>query len=719
MAGFIALQRAVARVGTVVDAATALSVLGGRGILSSASAHGAVVALFHYARHRAPLIALLLVGTVLQGGDGRLTPMCGILGFVGPRAFGVELFGRALDVMVKRGPDDRGIYEEPEVLLGHRRLSIIDLSPAGHQPMASRDGRFVIVFNGEVYNFRELRRPLEKDVPFRSSSDTEVILELFAREGPACLDRFRGMFAIAIWDRLEQRLFLARDRMGIKPLYFWPRPQGIAFASEVKALRALPGGPSGVEPEALVQYLAWGSVPAPLTMTKGAESLLPATWLLWKRGAITRRTYWDFPVGADVAAVACNGRTLAADEHRPLRYLHNTRDEALKALRPLLREAVAYRCISDASLGAFLSGGIDSSSVVALMRAAGQRDLRTFSISFPQTALDEGPFAVKVAERFHTRHTDVSISADSAADNLDVFFAAMDQPTCDGFNTYMVSKFARQGGLTVSLSGLGGDEIFAGYGHHRRILRALPWLKTLPRLGVKAAAGGFAHLTQRYAKLEALTLPGPPLARLFYAARGLFMPTQIRALVDPNILAQTALGHGDGSSLLPSSLFPLTSSLSPFHALVALELRRYLHDQLLRDSDVFAMAHSLEIRVPLIDHRIVETIFQTAPAAVLGSSFTASLLPHPSFHPKALLLSALPEPLPYLCTHRPKMGFTFPFDRWMRGSWKASIDEQVAGLGGTTILNHPVVRQAWERYQRGSLHWSRPWTLLTLGRYHP
>lgn len=642
--------------------------------------------------------------------------MCGILGLIGPRSFDAEAFGKALDVMRSRGPDDRGIYEAQDCLLGHRRLAILDLSPMGHQPMASHDGRYLIVFNGEVYNFSELRKPLEDEgVSFRSHSDTEVILELYARKGPKCLDDFRGMFAMAIWDKMEKSLFLARDRMGIKPLYVWPRPDGIGFASEVKALRALPDGPSGTEPEALVQYLAWGSVPAPLTITKGVESLMPATWMIWKGGSITRRAYWDFP-----GSSAASGAPSRVTGHQsPVTFLYNSRGEALEVLRPLLREAVAYRCISDAPLGAFLSGGIDSSSVVALMRKAGQKALHTFSISFPQTSLDEGPFAVKVAEQFGTCHNDVAINSTLAEENLDAFFSAMDQPTCDGFNTFMVSKFAKQGGLTVSLSGLGGDELFAGYGHYRRILRSLPWLKAFPRLGTRAASRGASHLSRRYAKLEALTLLPIQnskfniqnyLGALYYAARGLFMPSQIRDIVHPDILSQTALGSGDASSLLPapfSSVSLLTSNFSRLHSLMALELRRYMHDQLLRDSDVFGMANSLEIRVPLIDHRIVETIFQTAPEIIRGSTFS------PSNQPKALLLDALPAPLPRLCTHRPKMGFTFPFDAWMKGPWAETMGDKFQHAAKQDGLFAPsAAERIWQRYSAGDAHWSRPWAVL-------
>lgn len=611
--------------------------------------------------------------------------MCGILGYIGKREFDPEAFGRTLDVMKNRGPDDRGIYEEPEVLLGHRRLSILDLSPAGHQPMTSPDGRYVIAYNGEVYNFKVLRNSLEKEgARFRSSSDTEVILHLYAREGPSCLDKFRGMFAIAIWDRVERRLFLARDRMGIKPLYVWRFPGGIAFASQVKALRRMPGGPSLVNPDAVVQYLLWGSVPCPLTILSGAECLEPATWMTWDAaGGETQRCYWAFPEG-------------------PTRY--QTREEALEALRPKLAEAVALRCISDAPLGAFLSGGVDSSSVVCLMREAGQRDIRTFSISFPHTDLDEGPYAVKVAEQFETFHEDISITEGMVRSEMDAFFGAMDQPTCDGLNTYMVSKFAKQGGITVSLSGLGGDELFAGYPSFRRAVWLAPHLRRFPRLAVWAGARAAAFFGERYRKLEALALRGRPVDRLYFLSRGMFTPRQVRSLLSPEFLRaaeppdEAALRH-----------MPVAADGSELRVTQGLELRRYMHDQLLRDSDVFGLDSSLEIRVPLIDHEIVETLLMTAPHVILH---------HP---PKALLMEALPKPLPRLCTHRPKMGFTFPIGSWMRDPWKAQVSRHLSNdkprPGAKGGLNPRSAGTVWEEFLAGRVHWSRPWSLFALERY--
>ena len=634
--------------------------------------------------------------------------MCGILGSIGPRSFDADAFGKALDVMQNRGPDDRGIYEEPECLLGHRRLAILDLSPTGHQPMSTPDGRYTIVFNGEVYNYRELRKTLiDEGLAFHSTSDTEVILALFAREGPDCLRHLRGMFAIAIWDKLEKSLFLARDRMGIKPLYIWPRPQGVAFASEVKALRALPGGPSEIKPSAVAAYLAWGSVPEPKTIIKGVEALAPGTWVRWIGGNSRAETYWRIP-------------DAAPSIHR--------REEAIEMLRPILREAVALRCISDAPLGAFLSGGIDSSSVVALMRAAGQQHLHTFSISFPQTPLNEGSYALKVVEEFATHHTNIAVSQQMVREGLDGFFQAMDQPTCDGVNTYLVSKFARQGGLTVALSGLGGDELFAGYPSFQRIRKAIPWLTHAPGLTTWAGGKAASWLGGRLTKLEALSLLPIHnskfniqncLGVLYYASRGLFMPSQIRKLLHPDLLA--ALPR-DWSPLAPYGvpLLPgLSSSLTQnskltthnilpdsVHSTIAHELRQYMLNQLLRDSDVFGMANSLEIRVPLIDHKLVEALFQIDEGIILQAST------------KALLLDSLPTPLPRLCTHRPKMGFTFPFDTWMKGPWRTEMEPRFLGdrpASLKAVVRAQALPNLWQRYQQGHVHWSHLWTVHALG----
>ncbi len=612
--------------------------------------------------------------------------MCGILGYIGKRDFAAEAFGRALDTMAKRGPDDRGIFEAADALLGHRRLAILDLSAAAHQPMVTSDGRYVIVLNGEVYNFKELRKPLEDEgVHFISQSDTEVILALYARRGPECLHDFRGMFAIAIWDTLEKTLFLARDRMGIKPLYVWRLPGGIAFGSEVKALRALSGGAREIDPEAVAQYLLWGSVPEPLTITRNVRCLPPSTWALWKNGSWTQKSYWDFPTGEPV---------------------FKRRDEALEALRPQLLEAVRLRCISDVPLGAFLSGGIDSSSVVNLMRASGQQHIHTFSISFPQTAFDEAPYALKVAERFGTHHTDIAVSEQMVREELDGFYGAMDQPTCDGVNTYLVSKFARQGGLTVSLSGLGGDELFAGYPLFSRARRFVPWLRAVPRPALRASAAALRGKTSRWSKLDFLALNGRVEGRFYAASRALFTPTQVGRLLQADVLAQTSLSPAPGR---PPEIVPgVPDHFDTLHATMVLELHRYMHNQLLRDSDVFGMAQSLEIRVPFIDHKVVDLIFRIAPGHITSRT------------PKSLLMDALPTSLPRECTHRPKMGFTFPFDTWLKSTWRPMIEETLLGPGNASSANGLFdtceIDRVWRGYLAGRTHWSRPWAIYSAQR---
>jgi len=615
--------------------------------------------------------------------------MCGILGYLGRRIFDTEKFGDALDTMAARGPDDRGIYAEPEVLLGHRRLSVIDRSAAGRQPMISRDGRYVVVFNGEIYNYKAIRHALaQRGVNCFTNSDTEVLLAAFAHQGPSCLDDFRGMFAFAIYDRREQSVFVARDRMGVKPLYVWRFPGGIAFASEVKALQALPGGPSEVAAAALWNYLLWGSVPEPSTIAAGVECLPPASWMKWTPRHETQAVYWHLPTEAPV---------------------FTRRAEAVEHLRPVLREAVALRCIADVPVGAFLSGGIDSSSIVSLMRAAGQNDLRTFSISFPQAESDEAPFARMIAEHFETTHVDVPVSDAMAARQLDGFFTAMDQPTVDGLNTYLISAIARRGGLGVALSGLGGDELFAGYPLFRRIGRTEPLLSLVPA-GVLGAAGHVARRCQgRWKKLEALGGAAAVAERLYAAARGVLMPSEAHAVLSADMRQAVADGASaqrpkmDGGAARTDA-----GAWSSLHGLMFRELSRYMRNQLLRDSDVFAMAHGLEIRVPLIDHAVAELLFRTAPGVILQNP------------PKSLLLDALPAPLPQVCTHRAKTGFTLPFDRWMKGAWRKMIEDALlaaaSGDGASALFNRDVMARMWRRYLAGGVHWSRLWVLYVAAR---
>ena len=618
--------------------------------------------------------------------------MCGILGLAGSPLPDPDPFGRALDRMAHRGPDGRGVFRDERCVLGHRRLAILDLTEAGAQPMTSADGRFVIVHNGEVYNFRELRRELgAAGHRFRSETDTEVVLELFAREGAACFARLRGMFATALWDRRERRLVLARDPMGIKPLYVHRTPSALAFASELRALAALPGGPSEPDPRAAAAYLAWGSVPEPGTLLAGVTMLAPGTWLEWSGGVVRRGTFWTFP---EPAAEPLGG------------------EAAREALAGALAESVALRCLSDAPLGAFLSGGIDSSAVVALMRAAGQAEVRTVSVAFPGDPLDESRHAETVARRFGTAHRTVPLTADGVLPAVRRFLDTVDQPTCDGINTSLVAEAARAAGLTVSLSGLGGDELFGGYGTFRTLPRLARAAALVPGPALAAAARAAARRSVRRRRLESLAAGAGPAA-LYHVVRGLFAPSEARALLAPELRAALA---PDWTAHVPygGGPHPPADSLSrrdaaAYHGVARLELTGYTRNQLLRDSDVFGMAHSLEIRVPLLDHRLVETVFATA-ASVLR--------PRRDGAPKPALLGALPSPLPRSVTHRPKMGFTFPLGRWMAGPWRERF-ERVFAEGSARVwggVDPAAARTVWREFLDGRRHWSRPWSLLVLAR---
>lgn len=554
--------------------------------------------------------------------------------------------------------------------------------------MVSACGRYVIVFNGEVYNYRDLRRELEgKGQTFRTGTDTEVLLALYAEFREAALERIRGMYAFAVWDTAKRELFLARDRLGVKPLYVWERGPALAFASELRALRALPGGPSELDREAIHKFLRWGNVPAPHTPIQGVRCVPPGTWLRWSDGDIGQARYWSIPFG-DVR--------------------HRSYDTAVEELRPILRESVALRCVSDVPVGAFLSGGVDSSAIVSLMRACGQTDLHTLSVEFPGTPLNEARFAAEVARRFGTEHVSLVADEESTREGLSDFFRVMDQPTCDGLNTYIVSRLAKQSGLTVVLSGLGGDEVFGGYAtfaRARRVARSEPFLPNKLRRALMLSA---SRLHPRLSKLDAFGTSEDLILQFYRFSRGLFSERWAALLLGGS--ADADWEHRDRTSQddVSAETYDPTRRCSSYHAIMGLELGMYMHNQLLRDADVFGMAHAVEIRVPLIDHRVVEFVARTDERVLIRASG------------KALLREALPAPIPDVCVNRPKMGFAFPFGQWMRTTWRASIMDELCGRSASAsrdVLCRSATARVWQEFEKGRLHWSRPWALYTLLRW--
>ena len=612
--------------------------------------------------------------------------MCGICGIFterpADRAILEDATSRMTGSLAHRGPDDGGVWVDPagRVALGNRRLAIIDLSPGGHQPMTDPREEVCLSMNGEIYNFRQLRRELaEGGYRFRGHSDTEVVLALYLRDGQDAFRHLRGMFALAAWDGRTQQLLLARDRLGIKPLFYATNSGRWVFASEIRAIRASGLVPARLDPLALAAYLRLGSVPSPMTAFEGVNELPPATILVLRDGRTTLARYWELPAPRPELAEP---------------------EVAIHEIRERFREAVTTHLVSDVPLGVFLSGGVDSAAIVAMMREAGHARIRTFSITFPEDAYDEGPEAASVARQYGTDHTAWEVRGEDLAADLDQVFAAMDQPTVDGVNTYFVSRATRESGTIVALSGLGGDELFCGYPSFRLAPRLLAWQQMVARLSIArpalAAALGVIP-TPRSAKLKESLIQPPSIRGAYLAVRGMFSQAEVTRLLAPGPVADAARGVNAAEAL--SALAPALPN-DPVAATAVLELRGYMHNQLLRDTDVMSMAHGLEVRVPFLDHPLVEFAVGL-PGRLRGNG-------HP---PKWLFLEALKDVLP---PHvwRPKRGFTFPLGPWLKGSLRPRVDEALRDGGG--IFWPPAVADIRERVKAGQVHWSRLWTLVAL-----
>lgn len=529
--------------------------------------------------------------------------------------------------------------------MAHRRLSILDLSDAGAQPMAAADGNLHIVFNGEIYNFRELQKELEQQrTVFRSRSDTEVLLHLYAREGEAMLGRLRGMFAFAIWDTKKRELFLARDPHGIKPLYTADDGRTFRAASQVKALLTGGGIDTRPEPAGHAGYFLWGHVPEPYTLYRGIRSLPAGSWMRVRENGQETGKFWDW--GNTLRQAGLVGQ--AAD------------------LRGTVGDSVRAHLVSDVPVGVFLSAGIDSNVLAAHAAKAGGK-LRSLTLSFAEyagTERDEGPLAAESARRLGLDHTDVRIERKEFSGQLERLLDQMDQPTNDGTNVYFVSWAAHRAGMKVALSGLGGDELFGGYPSFRQIPRSvavLGWSRLVPAVGP-----AFRMLTALW--LGAVTSPkyagllefGASLGGAYFLRRGMFMPWELPGLMDAELARQGIAELG-----IPESLNRGVAGITGGNAAVSwLESVYYMRNQLLRDADWAGMAHSLEIRVPLVDRVLSEKL-----APWIRSGHPATKRDFAASSPKALS----PELI-----HRPKSGFQIPVRDWLAES--AGIQER--GLRG-------------------------------------
>lgn len=599
--------------------------------------------------------------------------MCGVAGIFAYSdatiGVGREELRAIRDRMASRGLDGSGEWysEDGRVGLGHRRLSIIDLSDRASQPMMSADGEFVVVFNGEIYNFKALRDGLiTRGALFHTTSDTEVLLHLYREKGEGMVHDLCGMFAFAIWDEVRRRLFLARDPYGIKPLYYADNGRTFRFASQVKALLA--GGQIArtPDPAGWVGYYLFGSVPEPYTTYLEARAL-PAGSTLWvdRLGPGEVKRY--FSIGAVYReAEACDAAPRGA--------------ELQERARHAFLGAVRRHLVADVPVGAFLSGGVDSGSLVGLMRDAGQNDIQTVTIAFDEFTGkhdNEAPLASRVAALYGTRHTTRTVSQQEFTEDLPRIVDAMDQPTIDGVNTWFVSKAAHELGLKVVISGTGGDELLGGYPSFRDIPRWVRLLAIPSR--IPFAGEAFRQLVTTLApgaspKAASVIKYGDSYAGAYLLRRGLFMPWELPRLMDPG-LAREGLRRLKPLAHIRVAL--AQGPKAPFNRVATLEASLYMRDQLLRDSDWTSMAHGLELRTPLVDSELLRTI-----APCLGTTPAGG---------KALLANSPSAPLPREIVQRRKSGFGTPIDRWLQDDWRV---------------------QAWRRVPALALrecHWAKRW----------
>ncbi len=621
--------------------------------------------------------------------------MCGIAGLLDfDETFGNsgKILRLMLDSIRHRGPDDRGeecIANEngPTLHLGHQRFSIIDLSPGGHQPMANDDQSLWLSTNSEIYNYRELREELSDSFRFNSQSDTEVLLKSYEHWGIDCLEKLRGMFAFAVWDSKKQQLILARDRLGIKPLYYIVSEKKFLFASEVRALLASGLSDSEINPTGLYHYLSFGHLKSPETLIGNIQELKAGHYLIVEKdGSFNETQYWH-----------------------PLDSLEAAENEG-ESIQELLHESVRFRQVSDVPMGAFLSGGIDSSAIVSHMANTSDEPIDTLTIGFKEKEFDESEHSAEISRLFKTRHKLLTLDEEQLLDALPSAISAMDQPTMDGINTFLISRAANEAGLKVVLSGLGGDELFGGYPSFQlvpNLLEKKKWLQHYPKfllnLGTKMLK--YSLSSDQSTKLNHWLNGKLSGAHEYYLIRALYCQDQVSELFqDQNLVEKETLKNFQTTK----DSLNLEKLDGDFNLVSYLETTHYLQNMLLRDTDMMSMAHPVEVRVPFMDHKLVEHMF-SMPAKLKKLTST----------PKALLVDSMKPSLPDSIVHRKKMGFTLPFEPWMRGAMKPEMESvlltSVKPLEG--LISQAAIEKIWQQFLAGKISWSRPWALYVLKRW--
>ena len=608
--------------------------------------------------------------------------MCGIAGIYSLLLSEEELSNvvqKMTDTIAHRGPDDQGYWIQEGFAVGHRRLSIIDVSDSGHQPMFSADGNVVMVFNGEIYNYLELKQTLSDYFDFRTQSDTEVIIAAYQHWGEQFVPHLNGMFAIALYNRKLDQLLLYRDRIGEKPLYYFRNQNEVIFSSEIRSILSSGCVQRELDQEALQEYVMTQTVSFPKTIVKDVRAMMPGTYLKISRESFEELRYWDFN-----------------REREELPSL----PEIKKKVRQELYRSVEWRMRADVDFGAFLSGGLDSSVMVALMTEISERRIHTFSIGFEEKQWDESEIAENVARKFSTQHTKLILNSHHFLGEIENAINALDHPSGDGVNTFVVSKVTQQHGIKMALSGLGGDELFGGYPiftrmHRTRNLRKFLWFPPVPLNWLEKVLSTGWNGVQVDRMVHVLRSANFSNSAMYHADRIVNGVTSLSQLLQERVERVKEREWKDwGTERLFSSISEA-------------EMKSYMTHVLLRDGDQMSMANALEIRVPFLDYQLIEEVLNLPDHVKMGA------------HPKQLLIDLFRDTIPSEVYERRKQGFAFPWRNWMLNEINGYCQAGLNELGARTNLDQGVLQQWWKAFNAkdDKVPWNKIWHLVVLGHW--
>ena len=614
--------------------------------------------------------------------------MCGINGIYGLENLQdpLKLIHKMNESIAHRGPDASGTFHSKNVVLGHQRLKIIDLSESANQPFHSSNGRYTLVFNGEIYNYQQIRKELEDDFVFRTNSDTEVLINAFTKWGKSCLQKLNGMFAFAIWDDEAESLFLARDRMGIKPIYYAFQDGTFVFSSEVKAVLKSGLVKREINQNSLYEYLNYQTIYGENTILDDVKMIPPASWVTIQDNQIETGVYWQIEA--------------------PKKRTYNSFEELKVQIAEKFGESIQKRMIADVPFGAFLSGGIDSSIVVGNMAKYSSQPIKTFHISFAEEQFSESKYAKIVANKFGTEHTDIQLHPNDLLNQLPDALSAMDHPSGDGPNTWLVSKVTKEAGITMVHSGLGGDELFAGYPVFKQLSSLIEkkYLLSFPKF-LRKLGGNALRLIKNDVQAEKiaeiLTLDRFDLESAYPISRKMLSDNQLR-----QYFGSVKFQNGAKSYVQNHLSYGQLGFDLPYLSKISVaELRTYLISTLLRDTDQMSMAHALEVRVPFLDHEFVELLLSVPDEWKMGSS------------QKQLLVNSFKGLIPDEVINRPKMGFVFPWEVWMKNDLKQFCGDNLNYLENQQLFNKGAISNFSNQFFKGNptVTWSRIWPLVVLG----